>query len=67
MIGWSGPKGQQDKTKNLLSVTGSFNVIVYSQKDNKGMSLKEHILKEFAPHDFDFDTRNAENLEELHQ
>ena len=31
------------------------------------MSLKEHILKEFAPHDFDFDTRNAENLEELHQ
>ena len=49
---WSGPKDQQNKTDNFLSLTGTLYVIVNSRKD-KRKALKEHILKDLVPRGFD--------------
>ena len=64
ITGWSGPKSQQNKTDNFLSVTDTLYVIVTSQK-GKGKALKEHILNNIVPRGFD--ARIAEIQEEHHQ
>ena len=49
---WVGPKNQQIKTENYLSVTGITHKIVNFRKD-KSKVLKEHSLKDIAPSGFD--------------
>ena len=62
LLGWSGPKDQQNKTDKFLSVFGAMYTIVNSQK-NKGKMLKKHILKDIVPHGFDART---EEIQEKH-
>ena len=50
--GWLGPKDQQNKMVYFLSFCGVMYVIVNSRKD-KGKALKEKILKDIVPRDFD--------------
>ena len=52
MASWSGPKDQQNKTGNFLSLTGTLYVLVNSRKD-KGKGLKEHFLKDLVRRGFD--------------
>ena len=61
--GWSGPKGQQNKTNKFLSFFGVIYVIVNSKKD-KGKVLKEHILKDIVPRGFDI---RIEEIQEKHR
>ena len=60
---WPGPKDQQNKTDNFLSVFGVMYAIVNSPKD-KSKALKEHILKEIMPLEFD---ARIEKMQEQHQ
>ena len=46
--GWSGPKGEQNKTDIFLSVYGVMHVIVNSKKF-RGKILKEWIMKDVVP------------------
>ena len=61
--GWPGPKDQQNKMDEFLSVFGMMYVIVNSNKD-KGKALKAHILKDILPRGLD---AKIEGIQEKHQ
>lgn len=49
MQSWCGPKDQQNKAENFVSINCNLCAIVNSRKDKGEAPLQEHILRDIVP------------------